>query len=207
MDLHDALTQIAEIRRRAAAAGEFRGYRSLPVAASGVLAVFAAWLQPMFVPVSDEPLRSFTMYWTVVAVIASAPAVVRIYLFDWRDAHSAGRELTRLAVAQFLPCLAAGALLTIAIVRHSPEFGWALPGLWQIFFSLGVFASCRLLPRATLWAGMVYLCAGTWNVAYGRADANAFSPWSMGLPFAVGQLLTAVILYFQQERNRADESH
>ena len=67
MDLHDALTQIAEIRRRAAAAGEFRGYRSLPVAASGVLAVFAAWLQPMFVPASDEPLRSFTLYWTVVA--------------------------------------------------------------------------------------------------------------------------------------------
>lgn len=206
MDLHDALTQIGEIRRRVAATGEFRGYRSLPVAMSGVIAIFAAWLQPVFVPPGDEPVRDFTKYWSVVAAIAGAPAAVRIYLFDWRDAHSAGRELTRLAVSQFLPCLAAGALLTIAIVQHSPEFGWALTGLWQILFSLGVFASCRLLPHATLWVGMVYLCSGAWNVAYGRADANAYSPWAMGLPFAAGQLLTAAILYFQQERNRVDES-
>jgi hypothetical protein len=206
VELHDALTQIGEIHRRVAATGEFRGYRSLPVAASGVIAIVAAWLQPVFVPPGDEPIRDFTLYWTAVAVIAGAPAAVRIYLFDWRDAHSAGRELTRLAVSQFLPCLAAGALVTIAIIRQSPEFGWALTGLWQILFSLGVFASCRLLPRATHWVGMVYLCAGTWNLAYGRADINAYSPWSMGLPFAVGQLLTAAILYLQQERNRADEN-
>jgi len=28
-----------------------------------------------------------------------------------------------------------------------------LPGLWQIVFSLGVFSSCRFLPRPMLAAG------------------------------------------------------
>ena len=35
-----------------------------------------------------------------------------------------------------------------------------LPGLWQILFSLGVFASCRLLPRATFGVAVFYLVAG-----------------------------------------------
>lgn len=205
VDLHDALTQIAEIRRRATAAGEFRGYRAVPVALSGILAIVAAALQTRFVSEPGENVLAYVVFWTVVAAISAAPAAVRIYFRDWRDAHSHARELTRLAVAQFAPCLAAGGLATVALVRHAPEFGWALPGLWQLFFSLGIFASCRLLPRATVWVGLIYLATGTWNLAYGRSDA-AFAPWSMGGPFAVGQLFTAAVLYRNQERDRVEET-
>ena len=63
------------------------------------------------------------------------------------------RELTWLALEQFCPCLVAGALLTIVLVRAAPESLWMLPGLWQILYSLGIFASCRLLPRADLLGG------------------------------------------------------
>ena len=35
-----------------------------------------------------------------------------------------------------------------------------LPGLWQVFFSLGVFASCRLLPKAVALIGVFHLVAG-----------------------------------------------
>ena len=40
-----------------------------------------------------------------------------------------------------------GGVVTAAVVRLAPESAWLMPGLWQLFFSQGVFASCRFLPR------------------------------------------------------------
>lgn len=60
----------------------------------------------------------------------------------------AHRVHSGMAVEQFLPSAAAGALLTLVLARSVPSPDWMLPGLWQIIFSLGVFSSCRFLPRA-----------------------------------------------------------
>ena len=79
-----------------------------------------------------------------------------------------------------------------------------LPGLWQIVYSLGVFASCRLLPRATFWVAVFYLGTGLAALAAGPGDA-ALSPWTMGLPFATGQFLAAAVLYRTLERDHATE--
>lgn len=204
MELHEALTQISEIHRRASATGEFRGYRAVPVAISGLAAIIAAIGQPYVVPDPVHQVPRYLLYWSMAAAIAATPAAIRIYLRDWRDAHSYARELTRLAVAQFLPSLAAGALAAVAIARHAPEFSWALPGLWQLFFSLGIFASCRLLPRATAIAGMIYLAFGTWNLAYAQGEL-ALSPWIMGAPFAIGQFVTAAVFFRSQELDRVKE--
>ena len=57
-------------------------------------------------------------------------------------------EPTWLAVEQFLPSLIAGLLITVVMVRQAPGQVALLPGLWQILFSLGLFASARLLPKA-----------------------------------------------------------
>ena len=35
-----------------------------------------------------------------------------------------------------------------------------LPGLWQVLYSLGIFASCRLLPRAIFGVAVFYLHRG-----------------------------------------------
>jgi hypothetical protein len=109
------------------------------------------------------------------------------------------REITWLAVEQFVPCLAAGGLVTVVLVRSAPETLWMLPGLWQILFGLGVFASCRLLPRATFGVAVFYLVAGLLSLSLARGDA-AFSPWTMGIPFGVGQLCAAGVLYRTLER-------
>ena len=107
--------------------------------------------------------------------------------------------MTWLAVGQFAPCLLAGALVTIAIVRHAPEHAVLLPGLWQVFFSLGVFASCRLLPKAIVLVGVFYLVAGIVNLSR-TEDLLALSPWAMAIPFCIGQLGTAALLYWNLER-------
>jgi hypothetical protein len=64
--------------------------------------------------------------------------------------------------------------------------------MWQIIFSLGVFSSCRFLPRPMIAAGAWYLLTGLACIALG--DTRALSPWAMGISYGVGQLLVATIL-------------
>ena len=84
-------------------------------------------------------------------------------------------------------------------MRVAPESAWLLPGLWQVFFSQGVFASCRLLPRPAFAVGVFYLAAGIATLLFARG-AFALSPWAMALPFGLGQLLAAAVLYWTLER-------
>jgi hypothetical protein len=69
-----------------------------------------------------------------------------------------------------------------------------LPGLWQIVFSLGLFASCRSLPRAMFAAAVWYLAAGLGSLAFASGD-HAFSPYAMAVPYGIGQSLIALVLY------------
>jgi hypothetical protein len=202
VELREALSHIAEIRAKVAATQEFRGYRAVPVAASGAFALLAAAVQPFVVPDPVAHLAGYLALWLTTAAAGAAAASVRVIARDWFDGRTLNRELTRLAVAQFAPCLVAGALVTLAVARHAPDAGWMLPGLWQVLFALGVFASYRLLPRATAGVGAFYLLAGTLNLM--RPDGGrALDPWAMGLPFGVGQLATAAILYWNLERDHA----
>jgi hypothetical protein len=194
MELHEALTQISEIRQQMARTEVFRGYRALPVAFSGVLAVAAAVAQAVWVPEPSQQVASYLCLWIGTAVVSGLAAGSEMVWRSRGQGASLRREITWLAVEQFVPCLAAGALLTVVLVRSAPESLWMLPGLWQILFSLGVFASCRLLPRATFGVALFYLVAGLTTLALARGEA-AFSPWAMGVPFGAGQWLAAGVLY------------
>jgi len=194
MELHEALTQISEIRAQMARTEVFRGYRAVPVAFSGLLALTAAGFQAIWLPEPSAQLGSYLALWVTAAVISAAAAGSEMV---WRARLSRSRwsrEITWLAIEQFLPCLVAGGLVTFVLVRFARESLWILPGLWQVLFSLGIFASCRLLPRATFGVGVFYLGAGLASLILARGDAS-LSPWAMGLPFGVGQLLAALVLY------------
>ena len=203
MELHEALASIREIRLHAQSSGRFRGYKALPVALSGIVAVLAALAQPLLLPEPESRVAGYLALWLGAAMFGGLAAASGIWLDRRATGPSAGAELTRLAVGQFLPCLAAGALVTITIARHAPQIAWILPGLWQVLFSLGVFASCRLLPSPIALVGVFYLLAGAANLA-GGALFSPLGAWAMGLPFALGQLATAGILYWHLERPDAD---
>jgi len=90
--------------------------------------------------------------------------------------------------------------------KFAPEALWMLPGLWQILVSLGTFASVRLLPRSVALAGAWYFVAG-FSVLLLASQSHALSPWTMGLPFVIGQSLMATILYFASGDADAEEYH
>ncbi len=89
------------------------------------------------------------------------------------------------------------------LLRFAPEASWMLPGLWQVVFALGVFASCRFLPRAMLLVGGWYLATALACLVLARGP-YALSPWAMGAPFGIGQFLVAAILQLAAWRGRDD---
>ncbi|AGA29715.1 hypothetical protein [Singulisphaera acidiphila] len=194
MELRDALTQISEIRLQMARTEVFRGFRAMPVAFSGVLALATAGFQVAWIREPAQELSGYLGLWIGAAVISAVAAGAEMVIRVRNSASPWTREITWLAVEQFIPCLVAGGLLTFVLIRFAPEALWMLPGLWQILFSLGVFASCRLLPRATFGVAVFYLATGLACLALAHGE-YALSPWAMGLPFGIGQLLAAAVLY------------
>ncbi|WP_165220375.1 hypothetical protein [Aquisphaera insulae] len=202
MELREALTQITEIRLQMARTEVFRGYRAMPAAFSGLVAIGAGFLQSAALPDPAQNLSAYLWLWVGAAAISGASAAFEMIVRARNAGSPMTRELTRLAIEQFCPCLVAGGLLTIVIARTAPDSGWILPGLWQVLYSLGIFASCRLLPRPTAWVAAFYLLCGLAVLGLCRGEL-ALSPWAMGFPFGAGQLLAAAVLYRTLERDHA----
>jgi hypothetical protein len=202
MELREALTQITEIRLQLARTEVFRGYRAMPVAFSGGVALIAAVIQSGTITEPAMQIGPYLTLWVGAALMCGLAAALEMMIRARNAASPLTRQLTWLACEQFCPCLLAGALVTFVLVRFAPECLWMLPGLWQIFFGLGVFASCRLLPRPTFWVAVFYLGTGLAVLAVGRGE-SALAPWTMGLPFGAGQFLAAAVLYCTLERDHA----
>ncbi len=203
MELREALTQIYEIRQQVARTEVFRGYRAATVALTGVLAILVAILQPLLVPQPVEHIHRYLTLWVTAALVSMTVTGLEM-LWRCRNTHSSLTIMTTtLALGQFLPAVVAGGLLMAVLVLFARESLWMLPGLWSIMFSLGIFASVRLLPRATFWVATFYLMAGLMCLALAQGEA-ALSPWAMGIPFGVGQLLAAAVLYWTLERNNVE---
>lgn len=193
-DLHKALGDISSIRRQMARSTEFRGYGPATLAGTCAFAVVAAGVQALWLP---DPVNHFAVYlsiWISTAVLAAALTGAQMYTRARRIHSGLSDEMIRIAVEQFMPAVGAGALITVVLVRAVPANLWMLPGMWQVIFSLGVFSSCRFLPRPMIAAGAWYLLTGMFCISLG--DTRALSPWAMGIPYGVGQLLVAAILLF-----------
>lgn len=199
MQLREALSHISEIRMRVAQTETFRGYRSATVASSGVLALVGAAAQKVWVPEPAEHVQAYLGLWIGIAAVCVVTVAIELVVRSYLARSLLARQVTLLAVGQFSPCMIAGALLTYAMVRFAPESVWMLPGVWAIVFSLGVFASWRLLPKAMFWVAVYYMGAGMICLVLTRGDA-ALSPWAMAGTFGVGQFGAAVVLYFGLER-------
>jgi hypothetical protein len=202
-DLHKALGEISSIRRQMARSTEFRGYGPATLAATGAFAVVAGIAQHYLLPTPAADVRGYLTLWIATAVVCAALSGQQMYTRARRMHSGLSEEMIRMAVVQFLPSVAAGALLTVVLVVYVPTATWLIPGLWQVVFSLGIFASCRFLPRALAAVGAWYLFTGLFCIALG--DARSFAPWAMSVPFGAGQSLVAAILYFAG-RGRSDEA-
>lgn len=192
-DLRRALADISDIRQNLAAGSLFRGFGPHAIAATGLLALATAWLQSKLLPsTASEPI-TFLAVWIALAIVCVA--IIGAEMLARTRRHHGGLADAMLlnAVEAFLPAGAAGAALALVMIVFAPENVWLLPGLWQMMLSLGVFAALRALPRAVALAAAWYFVSGVATIIL-CSETRELSPWAMGLPFGVGQLLLAAIL-------------
>lgn len=196
-DLHEALTEITAIRRQIAHTAEFRGYGPITVALTGLVAIAAAEAQARFLPLAEHDVGTYLTLWISTAALATSLIGFEMVIRSRTIHSSLAQEMILHAVEQLVPSGVAGVLVTAVLFKVAPETAWMLPGLWQILFSLGVFASVRFLPRAVFAVAAWYLFAGLVCLAW-AASTRSLSAWMMGLPYGIGQLLFAAILQWSE---------
>ena len=193
-DLRDALADIDAIRHQVALNTQFRGYGPASIAASGVFALLIAGIEANWRNDAHD-FSAFLTIWVGTAAITVALTAMEAITRARRVHSGCAMQMIRAAADQFLPAVTISILLTVVFARFAPQELWVLPGIWQLMFSLGVFSSCRFLPKTTFAVGIWYLAAGLYCLVV-QSGTRDFSPWSMGIPFGVGQLMVAGILRF-----------
>jgi hypothetical protein len=191
-DLDKALADIVEIKSRLARSSEFLGLGPAALAGSGALALIVAAAQSVL-PGATEPLPFFAA-WVFTAIAACGLIGAEMVRRSRRHHAGLADQMIREAVLCFVPSGVAGAALLAFFARYQPDLLWLLPGLWSVLVSLGIFAAARSLPSGTIYAAAWYFLCG-FTALFAAAGNNELNPWSMGLPFALGQGGLALLVH------------
>ena len=189
-EINRALADIATIRNQIAGARLFRGFGPVVVALTGVLALIAAMWQ------NQQGSQGVTAYFALwLGVCALSLLLIGLEMWALSNRHHGGLALTFIwgMAEAFLPAGLAGASIAAVLYRFAPEALWLLPGLWQILIALGLFSAGVRLPASLRIAAAWYFLAGLGALIV--ASSTGLSPWLMGLPFGLGQMLVALCLY------------
>ncbi|MBV9564961.1 MAG: hypothetical protein JOY90_31615 [Bradyrhizobium sp.] len=203
-DLDKALADIVAIRSQLASGAAFRGYGPATIAATAAVALITAILQHAWLPDPTASPLTFFLGWASAALVSVVMIWIETVARSRRHHSGLADAMIHQAIEQFLPAAVAGVLLAVMLWKFAPETLWLLPGLWQVLTSLGVFASVRSLPRSVALAGAWYFVAGFTVLLIGSQN-HALSPWTMGLPFVIGQTLVAAIIYFASGESDGEE--
>src|SRR6202022_3842255 len=203
-DLDKALADIFAIRSQIAAGTAFPGYGPAAVAATGGLALATAILQFLWLDDPSGHPVTFFAGWAAAALVSAGVIWTEMQARSRRHHSGLADAMIHQAVEQSLPAGIPGILLAGMLWKFAPETLWLLPGLWQVLVSLAMFASVRSLPRTVAVAGAWYFIAG-FVVLVIASHSHALSPWTMGLPFVIGQLLMATIIHFASGESDAEE--
>ncbi len=202
-DLNQALVDIRAIRRQMAEATEFRGYGPLTLFGTAAAALAAGGAQAYWVPDPANHPAQYVALWLATGIFSAGLIAMQMLTRANRLHSGMADEMIRMAVAQFLPAAIAGAILPFVLLHAVPGAMWMLPGLWQIVFALGVFASSRCLPRAMYLAGAWFLFTGLVCVSVG--DARGLAPAAMAVPYGLGMAMVAAIHHFSQKKAQTDD--
>ena len=198
MDLTNALDRIEEIHAQIAKGEVFRGYRPVPVAVAGAIGLLAGWIQPRVVPAGDDG-AGFLWYWLFVAAL-NLVLIGGVLVAGYRRVPDPFvRRHTRQVVGQFVPCLAAGAAVSLTLPALDHGLVRLLPGLWSLLLGLGIFASRPYLARATGWVALFFVLAGAAVLAFPVADLTRLG-LANGAVFGVGLLAAAAVLHLDIPR-------
>jgi len=206
VNIHQALSDIAEIRAQLDRTETYRGFRSGAIGFSVLVVIAGAWVQSALVADPGVQIDRYLNIWFVVAVSSIGIAGIEMLI---RSRVSQNRLVSRMhwsLLSQMAPCLIVGVIVTLLIADHAHEnptgdtgLLWALPGLWSLLYSLGLFSCQSQLPKPAKLVAAWMLGAGAVMLAIGW-KTGVPQGWQMVASFGVGHLALASILYWNLER-------
>ena len=209
MNIHRALSEVAEIRAQLDRTASYQGFRSLATGFSALLVIIGGILESTFVADPQMQIDPYLAIWLGVAVassmLAGSEMIIRGIVSRKLQVWVTHRKL----VANLLPSLIVGSVLTLVIGEHALEsisggMIWSLPGVWAMLFGLGVFSCRHDLPRSTGWVAAYYLFAGIICLLI-NSQTHVVAPWQMVMLFGVGQAALGFVLYWNVERKQKDQ--
>lgn len=199
METREALSQIRTIRDQMARGQVYKGYRSVPVAFVGLLALGLAAFQAFFQPTLLAETQLVEWGCLALLVIAALGGWLTWQaVISWEGFE---QRLALKVLLQFLPALAAGALVGVLGIRGIAIPIAALPGFFALCFGLGVIAMGPYLPKASFLVGLWYLAAAALLLFLAPTNVT-LSPWAMGITFGCGNLFGGLVLFFTFERGQ-----
>lgn len=199
-ELDHALSQLAFIQDRFTASTRFHGLAPHAVAVTGGLAMALAGAQmawPLRFGATGVP---FVWAWVGAAAVSTALIAVEALDRSWRLHGSLAEKMMVSTLRLLGPFCAVGGVMTVVIAQIAPGAIWVLPGVWQLLIALIGFTTVGTLPPTIIWPAAWYFLCGTITLLL-AGQAEAPSPWMMGLPFGIGQLLVALILHRAGKRD------
>jgi len=199
VELHQALSDLAEVRDRLARVQQFEGYSSAAATASGAGALVAGFVQRQIaaLPALPEALGRYVIIWMVCLAVALALNYGALALWVLEHRGPGAASGVRSAARSIAPSVVLGGLLTVALIdAHAYAL---LPGTWFALYSLGLFASRDSIPPSTLVVtfGFVALAA---LFLISPLQAVALAWWVMPLGFGIGQIAVGILIWHSHIR-------
>lgn len=153
----------------------------------------------------------FVWYWTGVAIVAVAGALVMVRRQAWKAAEPFWTPPTRRVTAATMPPFFLGALLACLMATrpwegiHSSVF---LPIIWIALYGCALHAAGFFMPRGIRLLGWVFVLVGcALLIAYfnnkvlsdPKTDSVELGHLLMGLTFGLLQLAYGIYLYFTEK--------
>lgn len=195
--IQSALAQVRELQRQVLDRQRFRGYSGEARAASGSIALVAAFILASSTVPSRVPVH--LIGWGLVflaALFINYGAVTYWFLHD----PSVKRDFRKLRpTVDVFPPLIVGAVISLALILYG-EYRF-LFGIWMTQYGLANLASRHVLPRSIAWVGLFYVGAGVCCLLWPTLTFT--NPWPMGIVYFIGEWASGLILHFDQRRNLA----
>ena len=187
-EVEDALRQVRAMREAALERSKFRGYSGTARMVGGIAALAGAVLldAPWFPRVPLAHLAG----WAAVLAAALALNYGALLLWFWRAPGVRRDSLKLMPVLDAMPALAAGALVSLALIAHGQYD--LLFGVWMTLYGIAHAPYRRTLPRAILAIGAFYVIAGA--VCLFHPAVTFVNPWPMGLVFFAGETAGGYVL-------------
>lgn len=197
MEVRQAIADIAEVRDRLATVQRFGGYSGSAAIASGFVALVAGAVQAAAAahPRTITAERTYLTIWLWCLVAALAINYGAILIWRARNRDTQSRRQIRTVGMSIMPAIAAGGVISTALVRHN--MFTLLPGMWCATYALGLFASRALVPQGVVFIAVAFGAVAT--LLLFAPGSLALAWWVMPTAFGLGQIAIGAIVLLERK--------